>query len=72
MREEVGLWIDHKKTVIIDGDGSEKVTLKSNLEKHVRFTGDRAAKSPMARLISRPKTTKTGTLPNNSINIMRM
>ena len=39
MREEVGLWIDHKKTVIIDGDGSEKVTLKSNLEKHVRFTG---------------------------------
>ena len=37
--KEVGLWIDHKKTVIVIGDGDEIVTLKSNMEKHVRFTG---------------------------------
>jgi hypothetical protein len=45
MKEEVGLWIDHKKTVIIIGEGEEKITLNSNLEKHVRFTGGARGKT---------------------------
>jgi hypothetical protein len=44
MKEEVGLWIDHYKTVII-GDGEGTVTLKSNVKKHVRFTGGARGKT---------------------------
>ncbi len=39
MRKAVGLWIDHKKAVIvsvIDG-GGEVNTIESNMEKHVRY-----------------------------------
>jgi len=39
MKAVVGLWIDHKKAVVVTGDGSQMLTLKSNLEKRVRFAG---------------------------------
>ncbi|MEI6291371.1 MAG: hypothetical protein WCP19_13150 [Chloroflexota bacterium] len=39
MKAVVGLWIDHKKAVIVTGDGSQLLTLNSNLEKRVRFAG---------------------------------
>jgi hypothetical protein len=45
MKEEVGLWIDHKKTVVVSADGEEIVTLKSNMEKHVRFSGGARGKT---------------------------
>lgn len=42
MKKEVGLWIDHRKAVIVTiKDGKEEIkTLKSNMEKHVRFTAE--------------------------------
>lgn len=42
MKKEIGLWIDHRKAVIViikDGDDEIK-TIKSNMEKHVRFTSE--------------------------------
>lgn len=41
MRKNVGLWIDHKKAVIISiiGDKEEINSIESNVEKHVRFSG---------------------------------
>jgi stalled ribosome rescue protein Dom34 len=39
MKKAVGLWIDHKKAVIVsvtDG-GGEVNTIESNMEKHVRY-----------------------------------
>lgn len=39
MREQVGLWIDHRKAVIvmITDEGEEIKKISSNIEKHVRF-----------------------------------
>ena len=41
MKKNIGLWIDHRKAVIVivteDGEEIKKIT--SNMEKHVRFTG---------------------------------
>jgi hypothetical protein len=40
MKKQVGLWIDHKKAVIVmikDGD-EELKKISSNMEKHVRFS----------------------------------
>lgn len=41
MKKQAGLWIDHRKAVIVivteEGEETKKVT--SNMEKHVRFTG---------------------------------
>ena len=45
MKKEVGLWIDHRKTVIVTVENEVEVTreIKSNMEKHVRFsTGNRS------------------------------
>jgi hypothetical protein len=41
MRKEVGLWIDHRKTVIVSvTDTEEKGSLiRSDMEKHVRYSG---------------------------------
>lgn len=41
MKKQVGLWIDHRETVIVTVAGkSEEITrLASNMEKHVRFSG---------------------------------
>ena len=42
MKKQVGLWIDHKKAIIVTlTDGKEEVKkISSNMEKHVRFTSE--------------------------------
>jgi hypothetical protein len=46
MKREVGLWIDHRKAVIVTIENEVEVTreLRSNMEKHVRFSGDTRSK----------------------------
>ena len=41
MKKEVGLWIDHRKTVIVSvtDQGEETSLIKSGMEKHVRYSG---------------------------------
>ena len=41
MNREVGLWIDHRQAVIVilTDEGEETRLIKSNMEKHVRFSG---------------------------------
>lgn len=41
MKKQVGLWIDHRKAVIVSvtGTGEEIMEMPSNMEEHVRFTG---------------------------------
>jgi hypothetical protein len=41
MKKKAGLWIDHRKAVIvfISDQGEEIKEITSNLEQHVRFTG---------------------------------
>ncbi|MCX6150343.1 MAG: hypothetical protein NTX22_07480 [Ignavibacteriales bacterium] len=41
MKKKVGLWIDHKKTVLVSitGEVEEIKTITSDMEKHVRFSG---------------------------------
>ena len=41
MKKEIGLWIDHRKAVIvIISNGSEEIKeITSNTEKHIRFAG---------------------------------
>jgi hypothetical protein len=40
MQKQIGLWIDHRKAiiVIITEDGEEIKKIASNMEKHIRFT----------------------------------
>jgi len=40
MKKEVGLWIDHRKTVMVTIENGVVFTrdIKSNMEKHVRFS----------------------------------
>jgi hypothetical protein len=41
MKKQIGLWIDHRKAVIVivTDEGEELKKITSNMEKHVRFTG---------------------------------
>jgi hypothetical protein len=41
MKREVGLWIDHRQAVIVilTDKGEETRLIKSDMEKHVRFSG---------------------------------
>ena len=41
MKKEVGLWIDHRKTVIVSvtDKGEETSLMRSDIEKHVRYSG---------------------------------
>ena len=41
MKKEVGLWIDHRKTVVVTLTGEAEVTtqIASRVEKHVRYAG---------------------------------
>jgi hypothetical protein len=41
MKKNIGLWIDHRKAVIVivTEAGEELKKIASNMEKHVRFTG---------------------------------
>ena len=47
MKKEVGLWIDHRKAVIVivTEDGEELKKITSDMEKRVRFSGGTAADS---------------------------
>jgi hypothetical protein len=40
MKKEIGLWIDHRKAVIVmvSDEGEEVKEITSNMEKHVRFS----------------------------------
>jgi len=42
---QAGLWIDHRKAVIVilTDEGEETKVIASNMEKHVRFTGGTAS-----------------------------
>jgi stalled ribosome rescue protein Dom34 len=48
MALDVGLWIDHKKAVIVrlDDEGEEIQQVESGLEKHVRYRGATRPKTP--------------------------
>lgn len=41
VKRQVGLWIDHRKAVIVSltAHGEETKLIQSNMEKHVRFSG---------------------------------
>ena len=41
MKKEIGLWIDHRKAVIVivSDDGEEVREITSHMEKHTRFAG---------------------------------
>lgn len=41
MKKQAGLWIDHRKAVIviITDEGEETHEIRSDMEKHIRFTG---------------------------------
>jgi stalled ribosome rescue protein Dom34 len=45
MKKNIGLWVDHRKAVIviIIDEGEELKKITSNMEKHVRFTGGTAS-----------------------------
>lgn len=47
MVKEVGLWIDHRKTVIVTVENEVEVTreIRSNMEKHVRFSSGTHSKA---------------------------
>ena len=47
MKREVGLWIDHRKSIIITlVNGSEMAReIRSNIEKHIRFSGNPQSKT---------------------------
>jgi hypothetical protein len=47
MKKEVGLWIDHRKSVIVTIENEVEVTreIRSNMEKHVRFSDDTNSKT---------------------------
>jgi hypothetical protein len=48
MKREVGLWIDHRKAVIVTIENEVDVTreIRSNMEKHVRFSTGTRSKDP--------------------------
>ena len=41
MKRAAGLWIDHRKAVVvfISDDGEESKEIESDMEKHTRFSG---------------------------------
>jgi hypothetical protein len=45
MKKQIGLWIDHRKAVIVivTDEREELKKITSNMEKHVRFTGGSAS-----------------------------
>ena len=50
MKKEIGLWIDHRKAiiVIVTEESEELKKITSNMEKHVRFTGGTASEDGSA------------------------
>lgn len=53
MTEKVGLWIDHKKAIIvtIDEKGEKIDVIRSNAESQLRRTGDSPLKGPFERML---------------------
>lgn len=54
MAAKIGLWIDHRRAVIVTltDSGTDKTVIKSNVEKHARAAGDPGLKGPFkARMI---------------------
>jgi hypothetical protein len=47
MKKQIGLWIDHRKAVIVivTDEGEQIKKIISNMEKHVRFTGGNASET---------------------------
>jgi hypothetical protein len=47
MKKEVGVWIDHRKAVIVAIENEVEVTreIRSNMEKHVRFSSGTRSKA---------------------------
>jgi hypothetical protein len=47
MKKEVGLWVDHRKAVIVTIENEVEMTreVKSNMEKHVRFSNGAHSKA---------------------------
>jgi hypothetical protein len=45
LKKQAGLWIDHRKAVVVlvTDEGEEIKKIKSDMEKHVRFTGGNAS-----------------------------
>ncbi len=45
MKKEIGLWIDHRRAVIVvvTDQGEEVTEISSNMEKHIRFSGGTAS-----------------------------
>ena len=50
MKQQVGIWIDHRKAavVFIDGDSEKTDHIESGMEKHVRFSGRSASEDGAA------------------------
>jgi hypothetical protein len=50
MRREVGLWIDHRKAVIVtvSDEGEETRLIRSSVERHVRYSGGSHSRNPNA------------------------
>jgi len=50
MKKEVGLWVDHRKAVIVTVENEVDVTrvIQSNMEKHVRFSDDNRSEASRA------------------------
>ena len=42
MKKQVGLWIDHRESIIVmvTDEGEETKRITSNMEKHARFSGE--------------------------------
>ena len=51
MKKEVGVWIDHKKAVIVTGDGGTIEKLESKMEEYVKTNGGIHGKTPSGALI---------------------
>jgi hypothetical protein len=51
MNKDVGIWIDHKKAVIVTGDGERVEKLESNMDEYVRSNGGIHGKTPSGALV---------------------
>ena len=51
MKKEVGVWIDHKKAVIVTGDGGTIEKLESKMEAYVHTNGGIHGKTPSGALV---------------------
>ncbi len=55
MKKEVGVWIDHKKAVIVTGDGGTIEKLESNMENYSRSNGGTHGKTPSGTQVFLPE-----------------